>query len=78
MEQAKKRLFQVDVNSSLCKECGYCKEVCPSKVFETSGILNTSGYQYMIAKHSEKCIGCLKCLMICPDFAISVESLPEK
>jgi len=78
MEETKKTRFRPAVNAVLCKECGYCREVCPRGVFEGSGLQNASGYQYMSAKYGGKCIGCLKCLMICPDFAVTVDPLPEK
>ena len=68
-----KKPFKAEVNVALCKECGYCREVCPQEVFEMSGSLNTSGYHYMVAEHAENCNGCLKCFHICPDFAITVE-----
>lgn len=73
MSEPKKRRFTLEVNSALCKECSYCSEVCPQGVFVPSGSLNMAGYQYMIAAHGEKCNGCLKCFMICPDFAISID-----
>ncbi|MFZ5634425.1 MAG: 4Fe-4S binding protein [Bacillota bacterium] len=27
----------------------------------------------MVAANTEKCMGCLRCLMVCPDFAIKIE-----
>lgn len=68
------RDFNVTVNSLVCKECGYCREVCGQGVFEVSGTFNPSGYKPSVAARSEKCVGCLKCLMICPDFAINIEN----
>lgn len=73
MNQPRKRQYEVEVESKLCKECEYCREVCPEAVFEKPGAVNTSGYRYMVPAHAEKCNGCLKCFMICPDFAITVE-----
>ncbi len=67
----------VAVNSSVCKQCGYCREVCPTGVFEISESFNPSGYRPMVAAHEENCSGCLKCLMVCPDFAITVSSSPR-
>jgi NAD-dependent dihydropyrimidine dehydrogenase PreA subunit len=72
-----KKPFKAEVNPALCKECGYCQEVCPQEVFEQSDSLNSSGYHYMVAEHSENCNGCLKCFQICPDFAIAVEPATE-
>lgn len=67
------RQYKVEVNSSVCKECGYCKEVCSLGVFKTSNTFNHLGYKPMAAANTEKCMGCLRCLMVCPDFAIKIE-----
>ena len=67
------REFEVAVNGSVCKDCGYCREVCSLGVFEQSGEFNALGYRPAVATHTDKCIGCLRCLYICPDFAITVK-----
>jgi NAD-dependent dihydropyrimidine dehydrogenase PreA subunit len=67
----------VQVNAALCKDCGYCKEACGLDVFTRSDEFNASGYRPYIAAKPENCIGCLRCLYICPDFAISVGELRE-
>jgi len=67
------RDFEVAVNGSVCKDCGYCREVCSLGVFEQSGEFNALGYRPAVAAHAGKCIGCLRCLYICPDFAITVK-----
>ena len=77
MTQAGKKRFKVEVNSTLCKECDYCREVCEPGVFESSGLFNKAGYLYVQAKQDENCTGCMKCFMICPDFAITVELKEE-
>lgn len=66
------REFIVEVNPFLCKECGYCREVCSLNVFAASGTFNPGGYRPVIAKDPGRCVGCLKCLYICPDFALSI------
>jgi NADPH-dependent glutamate synthase beta subunit-like oxidoreductase len=68
------REFQVEVNFDICKGCGYCKEVCSLGVFEISESFNLQGYRPAAVTRAEKCVGCLRCLYVCPDFAISVES----
>jgi NADPH-dependent glutamate synthase beta subunit-like oxidoreductase/NAD-dependent dihydropyrimidine dehydrogenase PreA subunit len=67
--------YDVNVNAALCKDCGYCKEVCGLDVFARSDDFNTSGYRPYVAEKTENCIGCLRCLYICPDFAIAVTEL---
>ena len=77
MTQTGKKRFKVEVISALCKECSYCREVCEQGVFESSGLFNQAGYLYLEAKQDENCNGCMKCFMICPDFAITVELKEE-
>jgi formate dehydrogenase beta subunit len=69
--------YDVHVDAALCKDCGYCKEVCALDVFTRSDDFNASGYRPYVAAKVENCIGCLRCLYICPDFAITVADLRE-
>lgn len=66
------RDYAVEVNPAVCKDCGYCLEVCELGVFARSEQFNAAGYQPAVAERSERCIGCLNCIYICPDFAITV------
>jgi len=72
------REFDVTVNEAACKDCGYCREVCGLEIFERSDRFNPGGYRPSIAAQAERCIGCLKCLYICPDFAITIRDRLEK
>jgi NAD-dependent dihydropyrimidine dehydrogenase PreA subunit len=67
------REFYVEVDGNGCKECGYCAHVCTLGVFAPANYFNDRGYKPMVAVHPEKCIGCLKCFFVCPDFSISIE-----
>ena len=69
--------YEVRVDAALCKDCGYCKEVCALDVFARSDDFNAGGYRPYVAATAERCIGCLRCLYICPDFAISIDDLRE-
>lgn len=64
--------FDVTINALICKDCGYCREVCSLGIFEQSADFNPSGYKPAVAVHTDQCIGCLRCLYICPDFAITI------
>ena len=66
------REFDVTVNEAACKACSYCREVCGPSVFEQSDRFNPGGYRPFAPSKAERCIGCLKCLYICPDFAITI------
>jgi formate dehydrogenase (NADP+) beta subunit len=72
------REFEVAVNEAACKDCGYCREVCGLSIFERSEHFNPGGYRPAMAAQAERCIGCLKCLYICPDFAITIRDRLEK
>jgi putative selenate reductase YgfK subunit len=72
------REFDVMINEALCKDCGYCREVCALEVFARSDQFNPSGYRPAIAAQAERCIGCLRCLYVCPDFAITIRDRLEK
>lgn len=73
MASKKKKHFTVMVGAHACKGCGYCKGMCPKGVYEQAEELNAAGYNFMTAPHEDQCIGCLTCVMVCPDFAITVE-----
>ncbi|MBM4314364.1 MAG: 4Fe-4S dicluster domain-containing protein [Deltaproteobacteria bacterium] len=68
--------FDVTINALICKDCGYCREVCSLGIFEQSPDFNPSGYKPAIAVGTDRCIGCLRCLYICPDFAITIQEKP--
>lgn len=64
--------YDVRIDPVLCKDCGYCREVCAPGVFERSGEFNAGGYRPYVAARPGDCVGCLRCLYICPDFAITI------
>lgn len=68
----KTKKFWPEIDSTLCKDCGYCVFVCPQNMFHHSGNVNSQGYDYMEVSTEGNCIGCLKCINICPDFVITI------
>ena len=75
----KRRQYTVEVNPVICKGCGYCREMCLKGIFATSNSFNASGYKPSVVTSSDRCVGCLKCLYVCPDFAITIqEGRPEQ
>ncbi|HPR39142.1 MAG TPA: 4Fe-4S binding protein [Spirochaetota bacterium] len=55
-------------NSSECRACWNCIEVCPEKVFVKMNILV---HKHVLIRNSEDCIGCGKCVNICRSGALS-------
>jgi NAD-dependent dihydropyrimidine dehydrogenase PreA subunit len=72
------RSFEVEVNSAICKGCGYCSQVCSLGVFDRSDRFNPIGYQPLVAAQPERCMGCLRCLYICPDFCVTIREAVGK
>jgi 2-oxoglutarate ferredoxin oxidoreductase subunit delta len=70
-------LGRVLINKNWCKGCGFCVQFCPMNVLDTSSEFNAKGYHPPYVKAPEKCRDCMFCELICPDFAIRVERLPE-
>lgn len=66
MNGRRKRSFRVKINFDRCKGCGICVAFCPK------GVLVMARGKSSV-KNQTACIGCVKCEMLCPDFAIQVE-----
>lgn len=64
--------YDVRIDAARCKDCGYCKEVCALDVFTRTEEFNAGGYRVYAAAKAENCVGCLRCLYVCPDFAITI------
>ncbi len=68
------RKFDVIVHSEGCKECKLCMEVCRVGVFESTKEFNDRGYRPVAAQHVNRCVGCMQCFYVCPDFSIEVKT----
>ncbi len=66
------RRYEVEIDPVICKACGYCREMCHMDIFGVSDTFNAGGYKPSVVKRSDRCVGCLKCLYVCPDFAIKI------
>ncbi|MBU2490590.1 MAG: ferredoxin family protein [Proteobacteria bacterium] len=70
---------EVHILEDRCKGCGYCIEFCPKRVLEFSKKFNKKGYHPPQVAHSEDCVNCHYCEILCPEFAIfSVEAKPKE
>jgi len=67
------RTYEVTVQTSYCKDCGYCREACDyGVVFTRSDSFNSAGYRPVSIARTDNCVGCLRCVVTCPDFAVTI------
>lgn len=55
-----------------------CISQCESEVLATSKNRNAKGYLATEAADPDKCTGCMRCELICPDMAITVEDVDDE
>ena len=55
-----------------------CIDQCDSGVLSTSQNRNAKGYLATEASDPDSCSGCMRCEMICPDMAITVEDVGDE
>ena len=61
-----------------CKGCAFCVEYCPKDVLEMSESFNRKGYHPPEVVTAGLCDNCNLCEMICPEFAIFSQEVPEQ
>ncbi|ADL11999.1 4Fe-4S dicluster domain-containing protein [Acetohalobium arabaticum] len=59
-------MAKVLIDHELCKKCKICVEFCPMDVYSFNELEGPK------VEQEEKCIGCDKCVIMCPDFAVEV------
>jgi len=64
--------YKHSIDADRCKGCGLCIAVCPKKVLEISGEVNSKGYFPAYQARPEDCVFCSTCCIMCPDVAISI------
>ena len=75
-DQAEKAIKpgKVAINNERCKGCSYCVEFCPRQALRMSEELSPKGYYLAAVADASKCLSCGLCEIICPEFAIHVDS----
>jgi len=58
----------IKFNSSKCKACWNCIDVCPENVFVKMNILV---HKHVLIRKGKDCIGCGMCVSICKSGALS-------
>ena len=72
--------YSITIFREQCKGtggCGICLHVCPKKVYEPSDELTSRGVYPPEPVRSGDCIGCLQCMIYCPDMVIVVEEADD-
>ncbi|CDN30116.1 putative 2-oxoglutarate oxidoreductase, delta subunit [Mucinivorans hirudinis] len=62
----------IEVEKEICKGCGVCVSICPTKAIDLNAKVNSKGYHYCFMVNEDACIGCAACGMVCPDSVITV------
>lgn len=62
-----KKQYDIKINYSWCKKCGICYHFCPTGAIGKGELLKP------VIMDASKCIGCLMCENLCPDFAITIQ-----
>jgi len=76
-----RRTFRVFIDIRLCKGtegCGICVAQCPAGVLEPAAELSARGVHPAEVAHPERCTGCDRCMLLCPDLAVVVEHRDEE
>ena len=68
-----KKEEKIRVDKEKCKGCMLCINVCPLKLMQDSGKVNSKGLNYVYVKDPETCTRCGMCVMVCPDCAIEIK-----
>ncbi|HUW56165.1 MAG TPA: 4Fe-4S dicluster domain-containing protein [Planctomycetota bacterium] len=64
---------KVTISARYCKGCRLCIDVCPKKALRLTGKLTSGGIEIVEWDETKGCTACLRCTVMCPDAAITVE-----
>ena len=68
---------KLHIHPKYCKGCQICVEMCPKQALKPSDKMNTKGYLLPIEDDMSRCNACRQCEILCPDFAIAIETDEE-
>lgn len=66
----------VTVDENRCKACGLCEDICPVGALKINAA-HSAAYGKGCAEYVGKCLGCLSCVTVCPDIAITIKEVAE-
>ena len=65
---------RLSLNTDYCKGCLICVEACLMQAIKSSGKINAKGHVMPTEADMSRCTGCQQCEIVCPDFAIAIET----
>lgn len=66
--------FKINVDWSKCRATSTCVKICPTFVFKLKKIkINNEKKLVSYVINEDLCIGCMGCVVLCPNKAITVE-----
>ena len=61
----------IEIDTSKCKSCYLCIDVCPKKLIKKSDTIGKTGEAVVeFMDNKNECLACKQCAMVCPDLAI--------
>ena len=64
------KMSYIQIDSTKCKSCYLCVDVCPKKLITKDGVIGKTGENTAKFSDTKECIACAQCAMVCPDLAI--------
>lgn len=68
---------KLHINPRYCKGCLICVDLCPKHALKPSEKINEKGYILPKEGDMARCTACGVCEVMCPDFAIAIETVDE-
>jgi 2-oxoglutarate ferredoxin oxidoreductase subunit delta len=79
-EYTEQEKWQLKIITDRCKGCLFCIRYCPKLILESSSEINAKGYHPPKLKDDvtmDDCAKCGFCELICPEFSIYLEKVPD-
>ena len=60
-----------------CKGCGLCVAFCKQEVLRMSDEVDPKGFHVVEIVDPERCTGCARCALMCPEAAVEIVEVEE-
>ena len=65
-------MSRITIDSSKCKSCYLCSDICPKKLIKKDGQIGKTGQPTVrFDDKNNECLACTQCAIVCPDLAIT-------